>query len=91
MHISGIWIFGFLPAMGCCSALVMEIAIFDLYSCAEDYCGGVVTCLCLGIGTCGFPRDDIVLHLLLLDCLLLALALLLYAYVLVGLLVLVVW
>jgi hypothetical protein len=53
----------------------------------------VVTCLCSGIKICGFPCDDTVLHLLLLDCLLLALvlALLLYAYVLVGLLVLVVW
>jgi hypothetical protein len=43
--------------------------------------------------TCGFPRDDAVLHLLLLDYLLLTLvlAVLLYAYVLMGLLVLVVW
>jgi hypothetical protein len=66
MHILGIWISGFLPDVGCCSALVMEIAIFDLCFYAEDYCDGVVTCLCSGIDTCGFPRDDAVLRLLLL-------------------------
>jgi hypothetical protein len=71
----------------------MEIVIFDLYFCAEDYCDGVVTYLCQGIETCGFPHDDVVLRLLILAYLLLALvlAVLLYAYVLVGPLVLVVW
>jgi hypothetical protein len=93
MRISGIWIYGFLPAVGYCSTLVIEIVIIDLYSCAEDYCDGMTTCLCSRIETCGFPRDDAMLRLLLLAYLLLALvlAVLLYAYVLVGLLVLVVW
>jgi hypothetical protein len=85
--------FSILPVVGCCSVLVMEIVIFDLCFCVEDYCDGVVTCLCLGIGSYGFPHDDAVLHLLLLAYLVLALVLvvLLYAYVLVGPLVLVVW
>jgi hypothetical protein len=53
----------------------------------------VVTYLCSGIETCGFPHDDTVLCPLLLAYLLLPLVLvvLLYAYVLVGPLVLVVW
>jgi hypothetical protein len=65
----------------------------DLYFCVEDYCDGVATCLYVGIETCGFLHDDVVLCLLLLTCLLLALVLvmLLYAYALVGLLVLVAW
>jgi hypothetical protein len=93
MGILGIWISGFLPAMGCCSILVMEIVIFDLCFCAEDYCDGVVTCLCSVIETCGFPHDDVVLCLLLLAYLLLdlVLAVQLYAYALVGPMVLVVW
>jgi hypothetical protein len=71
----------------------MEIMIFDLCFYAKDYCDGVVTYLCSGIETCGFPRDDMVLCLLLLPYLLLALvlAVLLYAYVLMGPLVLVEW
>jgi hypothetical protein len=71
----------------------MEIMIFDLCFCAEDYCDDVVTYLCSIIETCGFPRDDAALHLLLLAYLLLALvlAVLLCAYVLVGPLVLVAW
>jgi hypothetical protein len=93
MHILGIWISSFLPVVGCCSALVIEIANFDLCFYAEDYCDGVVTCLCSGIDTCRFPCDDAVLRLLILTYLLLTLvlAVLLYAYVLVGPLVLVVW
>jgi hypothetical protein len=88
-----IWIVGFLCVVDYCSALVMEIMIFNLCFCAEDYCVGVVTYLCSGIETCGFPRDDTVLCPLLLAYLLLPLVLvvLLYAYVLVGPLVLVVW
>jgi hypothetical protein len=74
MRISGTWTFGFLRVVGCCSSLVNVIVIFDLYSCA-DYCDGVATCLCSGIEICEFPRDDVVLHLLLLACLLLALVL----------------
>jgi hypothetical protein len=71
----------------------MEIVIFDLCFCVEDYCDSVVTYLCSGIETCGFPCDDAVLRLLLLAYLLLDLflAVLLYAYVLVGPLVFVVW
>jgi hypothetical protein len=71
----------------------METVIFDLWFWADDYCDGMVTCLCSGIKTFGFPRDDAVLRLLLLSYLLLALFLtvMLYIYVLVGRLVLVVW
>jgi hypothetical protein len=71
----------------------MVTTIFDLCSYAEDYCDGVATSLCLGIEICGFPHDDAVLRVSLLACPLLApvLAVLLYAYALVGLLVLVVW
>jgi hypothetical protein len=88
MRSSGTWIFGLLPIVGCCSALVMGIMIIDLC-----FCDGVVTCPCLGIEICGFPHGDVVLRLLLLAYLLLALVLvvLLHAYVLVGPLVLVVW
>jgi hypothetical protein len=73
---------------------IMGLSSYTLVSfCVEDCCDGVVTYLCSAIETCGFPRDDAVLHLLLLAYLLLALvlAVLLYAYVLVGSLVLVVW
>jgi hypothetical protein len=71
----------------------MKIMIFDLYFCAEDYCDGVMTYLCSEIKICGFPRDDVVLRLLLLAYLLLALVLvvLLYAYVLVDPVVFAVW
>jgi hypothetical protein len=53
----------------------------------------MATYLYAGIETCGFLRDDAMLHLLILACLLLALVLvmLLYAYALMGLLVLVAW
>jgi hypothetical protein len=52
-----------------------------------------MTIVTAGIETCVFPRDDAVLRLLLLTYLILALILgvMLYAYVLVGPLVLVVW
>jgi hypothetical protein len=81
VHTLEIWISGSLHVVGCCSALVTDIVIFDLYFCVEDYCDGVVTYFCLGIEICGFSRDDAVLRLLLLAYLLLTLilAVLLYA------------
>jgi hypothetical protein len=66
----------------------MEIVTVVLYS-----CGGVVTCLCLGIEIDKLLRVDVVLCLLSLACslLILILAMLLDACVLVDLLVLAAW
>jgi hypothetical protein len=54
MYILEIWIFSFLPIVGYCSAVVMEIWIVNLCSYAEDCCDGVVIFLIAGTEIFGF-------------------------------------
>jgi hypothetical protein len=69
------------------------MSIVDLCFSAEDYCDGMVIFLCAAIKICGFPLGDMGLCLWFLACflLILILAVLLDAYIPLGLQALVVW
>ena len=58
----GIETFEFLHVLGSHAALVMVIEIIDYCFCAEDYCDGEATLLCV------LPCDAVLLFLLLIAC-----------------------